>query len=115
MAADELHEGDLPTEIEGNHEPIVSSGNLESHPLAVEDFGFGCRRLDFVGRDPTRSPGQFVPPFERNLRFRVSTPKIDEHISRNDPHTKEYTLFPIWEQASGAASKNERNVADFTA
>src|SRR2546427_12896070 len=36
MGADELHEGDLPTEVESSHQAIVSSRDLEPHTLAVK-------------------------------------------------------------------------------
>ena len=48
MRADEFYEGDLPTEIEGDHETIVSSGNLESCALATEHLGFRSGGLNII-------------------------------------------------------------------
>src|ERR1700694_1384519 len=39
MGADELHEGDLPTEIESGHQAIVSSCNLELTRSRTLAFG----------------------------------------------------------------------------
>src|SRR5258708_7626971 len=49
MGADELHESDLSTEIEGGHQAIVSSCDLKSHALAVQHLGFRSRLLDLIG------------------------------------------------------------------
>ena len=43
VGADELHEGDLPTEIEGGHQAIVSSCDLKPHTLPVQHLGLRSR------------------------------------------------------------------------
>ena len=54
MGADKFHEGDLPTEIESDHEAIITSCSLESDALAVEDFGLRSSLLDIIRRCPMR-------------------------------------------------------------
>src|SRR5688572_22141226 len=90
MGAYELHEDDLPAEIECRHQPIVSSRNLESYSLAVEHLRVRRGPLDVVCRNPLRGPDDFVPAFKRNLCFRMLPPKSDKHISGDDPHKGRY-------------------------
>src|ERR1700722_9540683 len=86
MGADELHEGDLPTEIESSHQAIVSTRNLEPHTLAVQHLGLRSGLLDLIRGAPLRRSHQLVPAFERDLCFRVPAPEVDKHVSSNDPH-----------------------------
>src|ERR1700676_2535460 len=86
MGADELHEGDPPTEIEGGHQAIVSSCDLKPHTLAVQHLGFRSRLLDLIGGCPLRGSHDRVPAFKRDLCFRVLAPEADKHVSSDDPH-----------------------------
>src|ERR1700694_4051175 len=86
MGADELHEGDLPTEIESGHQAIVSSRDLKPHTLAVQHLGFRSGFLNLIRGCPLRRFHELVPAFERDLCFRVPAPEVDKHVSRNDPH-----------------------------
>src|SRR5438270_9076539 len=87
VGADELHEGDLPTEIEGGHQAIVSSCDLKPHTLAVEHLGFWSGFLDVIRGHPLRRSHEHGPTFERGLSFRVLAPEVDKHVSSDDPHT----------------------------
>jgi hypothetical protein len=89
VGADELHENDPPAEVEGSHQAIISSRNLEPDALAVQHLGFRNRLLHVVSRGPVRGSGQPVPAFHRNLCFRMLARKPDEHAPRYDPHDAE--------------------------
>src|ERR1700686_3625802 len=54
VGADELHEGDLPTEIESSHQAIASARDLEPHTLAVQHFGFRSSFPDLIRGHPLR-------------------------------------------------------------
>jgi hypothetical protein len=75
VGADKFHEGDLPTEIESDHEAIIPSCSLESDARAVEDFGLRNSLLDIIRRCPMRGFCQLIPTFERDFRFRVPAPR----------------------------------------
>jgi hypothetical protein len=51
MATDELNEGYLPAEIEGNHQTIISSHNVEPDTLAIQHFGSWNSSLAFITSD----------------------------------------------------------------
>src|SRR3982075_2161092 len=87
MGANELHESDLSTEIQGGHQAIVSSCDLKPDALAVQHLGFRSRPLDFIGGCPLRRSRDRVPAFKRDLCFRVLVPEADKHVSSDDPHT----------------------------
>jgi len=80
MRADEFYEGDLATKIEGDHEPIVSAGDLKPCALSVEHLRFRSCGLNIIHRCPMCCLGQPVPAFERNLRLWVLAPKGNEHL-----------------------------------
>src|SRR4051812_48175254 len=86
MSTDELYKSDLPLEIEGSYQAIVSSRDVEPHPLAVQHFGFRSGFLDLVRGGPLCRSHEVVPAFERDLCFRVSAPKANKDVSSNDPH-----------------------------
>src|SRR5258707_7918901 len=86
MGADELHEGDLPTEIESGHQAIVSSRDLEPHTLAVQHLGFRSGFLDLIRGCPLRGSYDRVPAFKRDLCSRVLAPEADKHVSSDEPH-----------------------------
>src|SRR5438876_12288142 len=86
MRADEFHEGYLPAEVEGSHQAIIASRNLEPDAFAVQHLSPRSRLLDLVCGRPMRGSDKFVPAFERNLRLGVCVPKAYERISSNDPH-----------------------------
>src|SRR5437868_14813810 len=81
MRANEFHKGYLPAKVEGGHQAIVSTGNLEPDALAVQHLGTRRRFADLVRGHPMRGPDKFVPAFERNLCYRVVGPTADERIS----------------------------------
>src|SRR3984893_12777447 len=86
MCPDELHEGDLPAEIESGYQAIVSSRDLEPHTLAVQHLGFRSGFLDLIRGTPLRRSHELVPAFKRDLSFRVPAPEVDKHVSSTDPH-----------------------------
>jgi hypothetical protein len=86
MRADEFHEGHLPAEVEGRHQAIIPSGNLESDALTAQHLGSGRGFPNVVRRHPMRSFDEFVPAFQRDPRFRVRVAKADECIPSDDPH-----------------------------
>src|SRR5438874_5319927 len=90
VGADELHESDLPMEIEGGNQAIVSSGDLESHALAIRYLGSRSGFLNLIGRSPLRGSHDRVPAFKRDLCFRVLAPEADKHVSSNYPHAEPY-------------------------
>src|SRR6266567_1508383 len=101
VGADELHESDLPTEIEGGNQAIVSSCDLESHALAIQYLGFRSGFLNLIRRGPLRGSHDRVPAFKRDLCFRVLAPEADKHVSSDDPHAST-SMFPKREQENCA-------------
>src|SRR6266581_409861 len=81
VGADELHEGDLPTEIESSYQAIVSSRDLESHALAIQYHGFRSGFLNLIRGSPLRGSHDRVPAFKRDLRFGVLAPEADKYAS----------------------------------
>jgi len=75
MRTDEFHESYLPAKVEGNHQAVVPSRDLEPYALAVQYLSSRRRLPDFVRGHPMRGPYEFVPAFERNLCFRVVGPR----------------------------------------
>jgi hypothetical protein len=69
VRADEFHKSYLPAEVEGGHQAIVPSRNLEPDTVAVQDLGFRRRLLNLVRGGPMRGSDEFVPAFKRNLCF----------------------------------------------
>src|SRR5229473_826681 len=90
MCPDELHEGDLPTEIESSYQAIVSSRDLESHALAIQYLGFRSGFLNLIRGSPLRGSHDRVPAFKRDPCFRVLAPEADKHVSSNHPHAELY-------------------------
>src|SRR6516225_8686378 len=90
MRPDELHEGPLSAEIESDQQAVVSSCNFKPDALAIQHLGFRSCSLDLIRRRPMRRSDKFVPTFERDLRLRVLTPKVDQCVSGNDPHRTSY-------------------------
>ena len=86
MRADEFYEGDLPTKIERDHEPIASAGDLKPCALSVEHLRFRSCGPNIIHRCPMGRLGQPVPAFERNLRLWVLAPKGSKHVSSDDSH-----------------------------
>src|SRR5215468_7523812 len=52
VSADELHERDLPAEIESGYQAIISRRNLEPDPIAVQHLGLRAGPMDLAGRGP---------------------------------------------------------------
>src|ERR1700719_4197762 len=77
MCPDELHEGDLPTEIESSNQAIVSSRDLEPHTLAVQHLGFRSGFLDLIRGTPLRRSHELVPAFKRDLRTGATISESD--------------------------------------
>src|SRR6266567_115329 len=90
VGADELHESDLPAEIEGGNQAIVSSRDLESHALAIQYLGFRSGFLNLIRRSPLRGSHDRVPAIKRDLCFRLLAPEADKHVSSNYPHPELY-------------------------
>ena len=86
MGTDKFHEGYLPAKVEGGHQAIVPSCNLEPDALAVQHLGSRRRLLDLIRGHPMRGSDERVPTFKRNLCLRVVGPKADERIPSNHPH-----------------------------
>ena len=86
VRADEFHEGYLSAEVEGSHQAIVPSCNLEPDALAVQHLGVRGRLLNLVCGCPMRGSNEFVPAFKRHLCLRVVTPKSDQRIPSNYSH-----------------------------
>jgi hypothetical protein len=78
MGADELHEGDLPTEIESGHQLIVSSRDLEPHTPAVQHFGLRSGFLNLICGCPLRRLHELMPALQRDLCFRVPASEVDK-------------------------------------
>src|SRR5215831_1574428 len=111
VSTDELHERDLPVEIESSHQAIISSRNLEPDPLAVQYLRLRGGLLDLVRRGPLRRSHERMPALERCPRFWMLAPEFDEDASSNDSHAN--SLFPKWEQEScvrGPASACRRRL-----
>lgn len=86
VRADEFHERDLPTEIEGHDQPIISPGDFKAHALAIEHLRFRHSRLYIFSRGPLRGFREPEPPLQRAFGFRMSCPERNEDIPGDDPH-----------------------------
>src|SRR5208337_832571 len=100
MRADELHECNLPAEVERDNHSIISAGNLEPNPLAVQNLRLWRRPLNVMAGLPVGGAQHSVPALERRSRFRVLLREAVQDALRDDAHER-------WISCSRFGNKNE--------